>query len=467
MYGGSHEPARLAEPGRQVLGVGELMAGLSELLEGAVGRVWVAGEVSNLRRPASGHAYFTLKDEDAQLRSVLFRGNARRLAFDPEDGMAVLAYGELTIYEPRGDLQLIVRALEPRGEGALQIAFEQLRARLDAEGLFDPSLKRPLPERPRRVGIVTSETAAALHDVLRVAAGRDGRTPLLLAPTRVQGEGAAEEIAAALAAVAARPDVDVVLLVRGGGSLEDLQAFNHEAVARAVRACPVPVVCGVGHEIDVTIADLAADLRAPTPSAAAAAALPDRAADGERLAERWDRLVQAARLSVEESAALLREQRSALRMLAPHTRLALQAERLAALQRGLAREVERRFASQAERFVAVGTRLGREGPRLVEGRRGRFRTAATGLSRAGRGVLSAPTARLESLAARLDGLSPLAVLGRGYALVQREADEAIVRRPGDVAPGDALRIRLAEGEIGAEVTRPPSLPRATPDRRER
>jgi exodeoxyribonuclease VII large subunit len=394
--------------------VAELLAGLRGMLEHDVGRVWVAGEISNLRRPASGHAYFTLKDGDAQLRAALFRGAARRLAFDPEDGMAVLAHGDLTIYEPRGDLQLIVRALEPRGEGALRIAFEQLRGRLEAEGLFDPAIKRPIPPHPRRVGIVTSATGAALHDVLRVAAERHGGTPLLLSATRVQGAGAEREIAAALAAVATRPEVDVVLLVRGGGSLEDLQAFNHEVVARAIRACPVPVVCGVGHELDVTIADLAADLRVPTPSAAAMAAVPDGAVFRDRLADRWLRLVQAAGSVVEEAAARLREQRAGLRTLAPRARLELQGGRLAAAARALQRET-----------LAILARRG---------------------------------AQLEAVVGRLDGLSPLAVLGRGYALVQREADGVLVRRPADVAPGDGLRIRLAEGEIQARAStgaRPP------------
>lgn len=396
--------------GRRVLAVGELVAGLREMLEDSVGRVWVAGEISNLRRPASGHAYFTLKDDDAQLRCALFRGNARRLVFDPEDGMAVLAYGELTIYESRGDLQLIVRSLEPRGEGALQIAFEQLRARLEREGLFGDASKRPLPEHPRRVGVVTSATGAALRDVLRVAAGRHGGTPLLLAPTRVQGAGAEREVAAALEAVSGRADVDVVLLVRGGGSLEDLQAFNHEVVARAIRASRVPVVCGVGHEVDVTIADLAADLRAPTPSAAAAAAVPDGRRLAERLAARSVRLLHAAEARVEDAETTLRHWHTTLRGLAPSARLALQAERFGAALRGLRRE------------------------------------AAAALERG--------EARLGAHAGRLDSLSPLAVLGRGYALVQREGDGAIVRAPGDVSAGDGLRIRLADGEIEADVRRP-------------
>ncbi|HKJ23727.1 MAG TPA: exodeoxyribonuclease VII large subunit [Myxococcota bacterium] len=402
------EPGSVA--GRRVLGVGELVAGLRGLLEDSIGRVWVAGEISNLRQPASGHAYFTLKDDDAQLRCALFRGAARRLVFDPEDGMAVLAYGELTVYEPRGDLQLIVRNLEPRGEGALQVAFEQLRARLEREGLFDEARKRPIPEHPRRVGVVTSATGAALRDVLRVAAGRHGGTPLLLAPTRVQGAGAEAEIAAALAAVGERPGVDVALLVRGGGSLEDLQAFNHEAVARAIRASRVPVVCGVGHEVDVTIADLAADLRAPTPSAAAAAVVPDGRRLAERLAARSARLLRAAEARLDDAEATLRHVRATLRGLSPSARLAFQTARLGAALARLRREAA--------------------------------------------AVLERGEARLAARAARLDGLSPLAVLGRGYALVQRAGDGALVRAPGDVAPGDALRIRLAEGEIEAEVRRP-------------
>jgi len=398
-----------ADAARRVFGVAELLSGVCGLMEDAVGRVWVSGEISNLRRPASGHAYFTLKDGEAQLRAALFRGAARRLVFEPEDGLEVLACGDLTVYAARGDLQLVVRALEPRGEGALQVAFEQLRRRLEAEGLFDPAAKRPVPARPRRVGVVTSATGAALRDVLRVAAERHAATPLLLAPTRVQGEGAEHEIAAALAAVAGRPGVDVVLLVRGGGSLEDLQAFNQEAVARAIRAAPVPVICGVGHEVDVTIADLAADRRAPTPSAAAAAAVPDGRSLRAGLAETTRRLAAAvqARLAILDGR--LRREGAALRRLAPRQRLALPATRLAGARRALR--------------AAWETDLDRRAARLG---------AATG---------------------RLDGLSPLAVLSRGYALVQHEDDGRVVRAADEVAPGDALRIRLGSGELSARVRR--------------
>jgi exodeoxyribonuclease VII large subunit len=390
---------------RRVLSVSELLVGLRGLFEDAVGRVWVAGEVSNLRRASSGHLYFTLKDEGAQVRAVLFRASARRVAFEPQDGMAVLAYGDLAIFEPRGDLQLLVRALEPRGVGALQLAFEQLRARLAAEGLFDAERKRPLPAHPRRVGVVTSPGGAALRDVIQVSRRRCPAVPLLVAPTRVQGEGAEEEIAAALARVAREPEVDVVLLVRGGGSLEDLLAFNGEVVARAIRFSPVPVVSGVGHETDVTIADLAADARAATPSAAAMLALPDRAALRAQLARDLRRLAGAVRALLAARRARARQEGQALAAFAPRARLAAQGSRLAATHSALARA----------------------GRALVERRR----------------------ARLAAAAGRLDSLSPLAVLARGYALVRLGRSGPIVRRAEMVARGDRLHVRLAAGELEA------------------
>ncbi len=396
-----------------VYSVSEVLAGLRGMLEDRVGRLWVAGEISNLRRYPSGHTYFTLKDSGAQLRAVLFRGNARRVAFEPEDGLEVLAWGDLTVYETRGELQLVVQALEPRGQGALQLAFEQLRRRLETEGLFDPSRKRPPPARPGCVGIVTSPRAAALRDVVQVSGRRFPSIPLLLAPARVQGAGAAEELAAALALLDAREEVDVVLLVRGGGSLEDLQAFNSEVVARAVAACETPVVCGVGHEVDVTIADLVADVRAPTPSAAAAEVLPDREALAQTLARDAARLRAGIERVLERARADLRTEQGALQVQAPTARLAAQRERLVRLARALAREARAR-------------------------------------SERGRAQLGAAAGRLESL-------SPLAVLGRGYAIARRARDGAIVRRAGEVAPGDALAIRVSEGEIEADVraVRPP------------
>ncbi len=394
-----------AEP--HVYSVSDLLAGLRALLEERVGRLWVVGEISNLHRAGSGHVYFSLKDDGGQLRAALFRSAARRLAFEPENGLEVLVYGDLTVYEPRGDLQLVVRRLEPRGEGALRLAFEQLRRRLEAEGLFDPARKRALPELPERVGVAASPTSAALRDVLAVSGRRFPAASILVAPTRVQGLGAEREIADALDALVAHGEVDAILVARGGGSLEDLQPFNTEIVARAIARASVPVVTGIGHEVDVTIADLAADLRAPTPSAAAELLFPDRAALRGSVVHGWQRLRRAMEAVLERARAGVTRERDALRTLAPSARLAGQRARLHAAARALSR--------------VVGSR--------------------TELARA----------RLAELAGRLESLSPLAVLARGYALVRRSRDGAIVRRPEQLEAGERIAIRLAEGELEAAV----------------
>ena len=400
------EPDPRPAPERRVFRVGELLSGLRNLLADRVGLVWVAGEVSNLHRAASGHCYFTLKDERGQLRAALFRGAARSVPFELEEGMEVIAFAEVTIYAERGDLQLIVRQLEPLGQGALQLAFEQLRRRLEAEGLFDPGRKRRLPEHPRRIGLVTSPTGAAIRDVLKVAHRRYAGASWLIAPTRVQGDGAEREIVAALERVACEDEVDVVLLVRGGGSLEDLQAFNSERVANAIALCPVPIVCGVGHEVDITIADLVADVRAPTPSAAAVQVLPDRRSLEQMLRGEWRRLVAAMATVLERAGTRLEREGGALRMLAPLARLELQ--------------------------------------------RARLSSAARALVGAQRAILERRRARLAELASLLDSLSPLAVLARGYALV-RLPDGRVARTTDHVAVGDRVSIRLAQASLEAVV----------------
>ncbi|MEM9177668.1 MAG: exodeoxyribonuclease VII large subunit [Myxococcota bacterium] len=394
---------------QRLLGVGQLIRGLQGLLEQRVGRVFVVGEISNLHEARSGHAYFTLKDEEGQIRCALFRGAARNLRFELEEGLEVVAEAEVSIYPARGDLQLIVQSLEPRGVGALQLAFEQLRKRLEAAGFFDEARKRPLPDFPTRIGLVTSPTSAAVRDVLKVAGRRFPGTPILIAPTLVQGESAPEQVAAAIRRVAAAPDVDVVLVVRGGGSLEDLWAFNTEPVAHAIAECPVPVVAGVGHETDVTIADLVADVRAPTPSAAAMIALPD----GEALARILDRDVRRLFGAMESE--------------------------LDAARHRVERLVEILNARSPQARVA-----------LARTREARARTAAVAAIRR---RVDQHRRRVGELAARLDAMSPLAVLGRGYALARREADGRVVRRAADVAVGDALDLQLAEGRIGVDVTR--------------
>jgi len=394
-------------PERPILGVGQLLAGLSGLFEHHVGRVLVMGEISNLHAARSGHAYFTLKDADGQIRAALFRGQAGRLRFALEEGLEVVVEAEVSIYAARGDLQLIVRGVEPRGVGALQLAFEQLRRRLEAEGLFDPALKRPLPLHPRRIGIVTSPSGAAIRDVLEVTGQRFPAIPILISPCRVQGEQAPAEIAAAIGRLARFEDIDVVLLVRGGGSIEDLWAFNSEIVARAVRASRAPVVSGVGHETDFTIADLAADARAATPSAAAMLATPDRAALARVVERDRRRLLGLVAGRIERARARLAYAGQALSARSP----------VARIERARAREARARAAAEA----AI--------TRLLEQARRRFIESAT----------------------RLDALSPLGVLARGYALVRRAADGRIVRSPRDVRPSDRLDVRLAEGGLTARV----------------
>jgi exodeoxyribonuclease VII large subunit len=394
---------------RPTLGVGQLIAGLKGLLEQQVGRVWVVGEISNLHQARSGHAYFTLKDEDGQMRAALFRGNASRVRFDLEEGLEVVAEAEVSIYAARGDLQLIVRSLEPLGVGALQLAFEQLRKRLQAAGFFDEERKRPIPEFPRRIGVVTSPTSAAVRDVLKIAARRFPATPILISPTLVQGDEAPEQIARAIRRLAGAHELDVILVVRGGGSLEDLWAFNTEAVAKAIVSSPIPIVSGVGHETDLTIADLVADARAPTPSAAAMHVLPDRAALAGLVGRDVRRLATAMDQQIETHRARIETLREILKARSPQARVAM----------ARTREARARLAAA----TAIRRRLDRRRRQLAE------------------------------WAARLDALSPLSVLGRGYALVRRREDGRIVRGAGDVSLEDELDVRLAEGSIAARVTR--------------
>jgi exodeoxyribonuclease VII large subunit len=412
----------------------------------------VSGEISNLFRAASGHVYFTLKDADGQLRAALFRNAARRVPFELEDGLEVLAYGDATVYEARGELQLVVRQLEPRGQGALQLALEQLRRRLEAEGLFDPERKRPLPERPRCVGVVTSARGAAFRDVLHVAKRRFPAARIVLSTTRVQGEGASDEIARALDRLVARDEVEVVLLVRGGGSLEDLWAFNEEPVVRAIVRSPVPVVSGVGHETDFTLADAAADARAATPSAAAALALPDRAALRDDLAARMERLVAAVRLELERTRARLERESDALKTLAPSARLAHRRTRLEAASRALWQQWTGGHWRRRARFARAAERLAASPPDVAR-RRLRLAAATRSLAAAGRHDFERRAGRVAELAHELDLLSPLAVVARGYGLVRRAADGAVVREAGDAPPGERLALTVAQARLEAVVER--------------
>jgi len=372
------------------------------LLEGTVDALWVAGEVGNWTRSRQGHCYFTLKDDRAQLRCVLWRTDAERLPTDPEDGMRVRVFGSLTLYEARGEFQMVVRRVEAEGaEGLWRLAFEKLRRKLEEEGLLDAARKRPLPRFPGTVGVVTSLTGAALHDVLTVLRRRAPWVRVLVRGARVQGEGAAREVARAVEVLGGSGKVDVVIVGRGGGSLEDLWAFNEEAVARAIAACPVPVISAVGHEVDVTISDLVADLRSPTPSAAAEAVVPDGAAVLSQLRGVPERLARGLRGTV------TRRQSGLL-------------ERL----RDLSRVMERRLAPARQSVDLATARLERGVTRLMERRR----------------------ERLAGLAGRLQALSPLAILERGYS-VARTSDGGLLRRVADFPAGRRFALRVADGSV--------------------
>lgn len=414
--------------------------------------VWVEGEISNLRTPGSGHAYFTLKDETAQLRAVLFRNRGRRIRFEPEDGMKVLAFGGLDLYPPRGEYQLVVELLEPKGVGALQYAFEQLKRRLEAEGLFEQARKRPLPAFPRVIGIVTSPTGAAVRDMLHIIGRRFGDLRILIVPVRVQGEEAPGEIVAALATLAAVDELDVVIVGRGGGSIEDLWAFNDERVARAIVASRVPVISAVGHETDYTIADFVADLRAPTPSGAAELVVREKLAVMEMLVDLHDRL----RLAMASQMARRRERVASLlrrRVLTePSRALREWTRRLDEAQAGLATAARAHQRMLRHRVELATNALSSQHPlaRISHGAavlaqlRGRLAASATHRAKHSRHRLAAAVGRLQSL-------SPLAVLGRGYSLT-RLPSGAVVRTAASLRAGDTIEVLLAEGAVDAQVT---------------
>ncbi len=396
--------------------VGQITAYLGRLLadDPALADLWVAGEVSNFRRAASGHCYFTLKDAQAQIPCVMWRRDAARQRPLPGDGDQVVAHGYVGVYEAGGRYQFYVDQLRRAGRGDLYRQFERLKARLEAEGLFAPERKRPLPRFPRRIGVVTSPDAAALRDILNVLRRRYPLAEVLLSPTLVQGEAAPAQIVAALDALNARDDVDVIIVARGGGSLEDLWAFNDERVARAISRSRWPVVCGVGHETDFSLADFAADRRAPTPSAAAELVAPDRAELRERVAALSAALTAAAQAGVAARRQEVRALARALGHLSPAAQLSQSRQRVDDLLERIGGAVRRDLSRRRE--------------------------------------------RLEGLAARLESVGPLKTLERGYAIVRRAGTGEIVRSPAQVAPGEGLRVRVAGGELLAEVTAAPPPP---------
>ncbi|MBI4011859.1 MAG: exodeoxyribonuclease VII large subunit [Candidatus Rokubacteria bacterium] len=439
------------DPGRRVYSVSELTAAITETLEARFGGLWVEGEISNLRVVSSGHVYFTLKDEGAQVRAVLFKSRARRLRFAPADGLHVLAFANLDVYAARGEYQLVCEVLEPKGLGALQLAFEQLKARLAAEGLFDPARKRPLPVLPRRVGLVTSPTGAAVRDFLRVITRRFADVHVLVYPVRVQGETAAPEIARALHDLNRMGGLDVLVVARGGGSLEDLWAFNEEAVARAIAGSKIPVISAVGHETDVTIADFVADLRAPTPSAAAELVVREKAQLVTHLAGLRDRLHRTMAQRVGRLRERLDDVRRRRVLTDPARPLRDWSRRLDDLGVRLQRGLNIRREQVRERLARAGRALRPEGLRAHVRHDARHLAQLGGrLTRAARGETTRRRRAVEALAGRLDGLSPLACLARGYSICTLPSGE-VVTRAGQAGPGTAVSVRLREGTLGCRV----------------
>ncbi len=437
---------------RKIYSVFEITTEIKQALE-KFGVLWVKGEMSNFKHHSSGHMYFSLKDDRAQLKAAFFRNNNYYLKFRPEDGLEVLVRGRLSLYEPRGDYQVIVEYMEPVGVGSLQLAFEQLKQKLRAAGLFDEEHKVRLPLLPKKVGIVTSPTGAAIQDILRILRRRNASLDVLIYPARVQGAGAAEEIAAGVKYFNTREDIDVIIVGRGGGSMEDLWAFNEEVVARAIFASEIPLISAVGHEVDFTIADFVADLRAPTPSAAAemvSGAREDLLATVSSLS---GRALQAVRLLIER-------RRSALERLARNRAFNIAPNKV--------RELQQRFDEAASQMNQTMTRFLtalRHRERVLQTRLikvdlrqmiARNREIVTGkrnrLYSAIRARLRGWRSRFEVEVGRINALSPLAILERGYAIC-RQKQGAILRDAARVSPGDQVAVTLARGEIDCRVER--------------
>jgi exodeoxyribonuclease VII large subunit len=441
-----------ATPEREIFTVSQLNAQARLLLERGLGSVWLEGEISNLARPASGHWYFSLKDESAQVRCAMFRNRSLLVRFPVKDGARVLARGRVSLYEARGEFQVVIDHLEEAGEGALRRRFEELKRKLQAEGLFDAAQKKPLPTLPRRIGVITSPTGAALRDILHVLQRRFPAVPVLVYPVAVQGEAAPREIVQALQLAAARNECDVLILARGGGSLEDLMAFNEESVARAIHACGIPIISGVGHETDVTIADFVADERAPTPSGAAERSVPDSAEYLRSLGALERNLTLGLRRKLSSLRQTLQQWERSLNQLSPRARLQQHAQRLDELEQRLQRAIHARLERSRVRLSSAEALLGRSSPaRRLAPLKQRLDVAQRRLPAAIQRALQVARERFERSMRTLNAVSPLATLERGYAIVTDTASH-VVTDAAVLAPGVQIEARVARGSVRATVT---------------
>jgi exodeoxyribonuclease VII large subunit len=438
-------------PNTEVWTISQLTRRIKNILEGEVGSVWLSGEISNWKVAASGHAYFTLKDENSQIDAVMFRGRLSRLRFEPESGLEVLVQGGVTVYERRGNYQIIINDMQPRGVGALQLAFEKLKKKLSEEGLFDSDHKKALPLLPRRIGVVTSPTGAAIRDILNVLGRRFANVHVILYPVRVQGDEAAPEIVEGIRALD-RYGVDVMIVGRGGGSLEDLWPFNEEMVVRAVFEAKTPIISAVGHEIDYALTDFAADVRAPTPSAAAELVVKERAALADSVTALERRLGAALERSLERARHRLKVCAQSYVFTRPDELIRQRRQESDELRLRLEDALGERARDARQRLDHARRALGllspqnqlQRGEERLKNLRGRIGKAMTRNVQEQRG-------RLQPRVAQLNALSPLAILSRGYALGWKLPDNSLVRRADELSPGDDVRLRFGRGSATATI----------------
>jgi exodeoxyribonuclease VII large subunit len=445
-----HNPNDAASQARKVYSVSELNADIKTLIEESFSFVWVFGEISNFRIPASGHYYFTLKDSASQISAVMFRGQQRQLKFEPEDGMSVTGMGRLGVYEPRGAYQIILEYLEPSGIGALQVAFEKLKKHLAAEGCFDDALKKPIPFLPNNISVITSPTGAVIHDILKTINRRFANCHIQIIPVKVQGPGAAEEIAAALKLLNARDEADVAILARGGGSLEDLQAFNTESVARAIFASEIPIISAVGHETDYTIADFVADLRAPTPTAAAELAVPEKFDLQRRCNDMLMRL--RTNFLYYFDGLNLRLTEISKRLIDPRRKLEDFRLRLDDLGARFHRILRLRVRREREHLDFWQNRLEANTPRIF------LNKAKSQLEQMNEKLIKSliisnhsKQLNIRELTAKLEALNPLAILARGYSVTRTIPEATVVKDAQDVALDQTLEVMLANGRLMCQV----------------